>query len=300
MAVFSLVIFSYACQSGYQRVLKGNDYALKEAKAREFFEKKKYARALPLFDEVLNVNIGKPAAEDLTYHVAYCYYGMHDYLLANYYFTLYGATFYSKPDRKEECEYMAAYCHYMDSPRESLDQTNTEDAIVELQIFVNKHPNSERIKSCTELIELLLVKLENKMYKKAILYYDLEYYNSCVVTFQNLLREFPDTKRRAEAGFMMVKSSYLYGANSIKKVKKDRLLETVKLYNQHVDKFKETNYAKEAESYLVKAQATIKLLEADELKLEQEIEAQKEKERIRLEKRKNKKKSKENKEEAPK
>ena len=40
--------------------------------------------------------------------------------------------------------YMAAYCLYMDSPQFNYDQTNTYDAINELELFISEYPNSEK------------------------------------------------------------------------------------------------------------------------------------------------------------
>lgn len=251
--------FLSSCQNEYKKALKGQDYELKEKKARELFAKKKWARALPLFDEVLTVNVGKFKAEDLTYHIAYCYFGMQDFLLANYYFVLYSTSFPSSAKR-EEADYMAAYCLYMESPRESLDQTNTEDAIRTMQNFVNRYPNSERVKKATELIEELLGKLELKSYKQGYLYYNLGYYNSSTIVFQSLLRRFPDTKRRAEVGYMLVKSSYLFGINSVKRLQKERLQSCVDIYNKNADKFEGSEYEPGALDYKTKAETAIKEL----------------------------------------
>ena len=46
-----------------------------------------------------------------------------------------------------------------------LDQTNTYDALKELQLFINTYPNSSRIPECNDLIDKLRTKLEYKDYQ---------------------------------------------------------------------------------------------------------------------------------------
>lgn len=248
----------------YNRVKKGNDYQAKEAKARELFAKKKYARAQPLFDEVMAVVTGTSRAEEIYYFLGYCHYHMGDYLLANYYFKTLASAFLGSP-RREEADYMAAYCHYVDSPRDPLDQTSTYDAIREMQDFINRYPQSERVAKATELIEELRAKLELKTYKKALLYYHLEYYNSAAIAFQTLMKDFPDTKRREESIFMVVKSYYLYASNSVKAKQKDRFKQVLLYYTNNLDKFAGSNYQSKANVYYDKAEIMVSLLTQEEM-----------------------------------
>src|SRR5690606_19541175 len=113
----------------------------------------------------------------------------------------------------EECTFLSAYCQYLSSPRVDLDQTSTYNAIDELQYFVNRYPRSTKIDTCNKLIDELRLKLETKAYNNAYLFYNMEYYNSASVLFAQLLRDFPDTKRRPELYYMIVKSGYLYANN---------------------------------------------------------------------------------------
>ena len=64
--LLSLIFTAVAC-SKYQKVLKSNDYELKYVKAKEYYNKNDYFRALPLFEELVNVFKGTDRAENLYY-----------------------------------------------------------------------------------------------------------------------------------------------------------------------------------------------------------------------------------------
>ena len=82
-------------------------------------------------------------------------------MLASYYFKIFTVNYpYSK--HREELSFMAAYCYYLESPKYSLDKTNTIKAIKELQAFIDKYPKSEKIKECNLLIDNLTKKFTIK------------------------------------------------------------------------------------------------------------------------------------------
>src|SRR5215204_629587 len=81
--LISSVVFN-GCQ--YDKILKSDDFDLKYEKAKAYYGKGDYARALPLLDQLLTVKIGTPEEKDIRYYMAYCYYGQGDYFSAASYF----------------------------------------------------------------------------------------------------------------------------------------------------------------------------------------------------------------------
>ncbi len=122
--------------SKYQKLLKGADNEAKYEAAIDYYEKDDYYRALQLFDPLIAVYRGTKKAETLYYYYAYCYYKQQDYILASYYFKRFVKNS-PNSDKAEECVYLSAYCTYLDSPKYNLDQTNTYEAIKDLQLFIN-------------------------------------------------------------------------------------------------------------------------------------------------------------------
>lgn len=260
-----LALVMVSC-SKYQQVTKNNNYDDKEKLAMELYQKKRYARALPLFEELITVYRGTSKAEGFYYYYAYCNFGVADYLLANYWFEYFVTTYPFSP-KAEECEYMAAYCFYKDSPREPLEQTNTIKAIRQLQSFIDAHPQSNRVAECNTLIDKLRKKLENKDFRNAYQFYNMEYYTAAVVSFQNLLKDYPETDRRQEVGFYIVKSAYLYAMNSVRTKKKERLLEAAGFYDKYCrpnTPVGEGKYEKEAKAIKDKIDRELKGIEVEE------------------------------------
>ena len=73
--------------------------------AKKYYNKKDYFKALPLFEELLNIYKGTKSVEKVYYYYAYCYYGQGEYLMAAYHFKNLANTY---PNGKftEESHYM--------------------------------------------------------------------------------------------------------------------------------------------------------------------------------------------------
>ncbi len=248
-----LTIFScfLAC-SDYQKILKSSDYNLKYDRALQYFQKKDWVRAIGLFEELITVTRGSYKAEKVLYYYAYSHYHMGDFTMAHYFFETFLRN-YPKSEHVEDISYLSAYCLYRDSPHYMLDQKNTVRAIDELQSFINRYPESSRVEEANNLIDELREKLEQKAYSRAMLYYNMENFNSAIVAFEVLMKEFPDTKYRAEASFLILKSNYLYAIRSIDEKKPKRLETTIQYYTNFVDRFAKSKYMKEAEQIYTKS-----------------------------------------------
>jgi outer membrane protein assembly factor BamD len=258
VAVIIGLVFS-SC-SEYNKLLKSSDYNKKYDAAIKYYEAKDYSKALALLEELTSVYRGTNKAEKIMYYYAYATYASGDYLLAGYHFNNFVKT-YPASDKTEECAFMYAYCYYLESPRYSLDQTDTKNAIKELQFFINKYPDSEKKKQCNELITTLREKLEKKYYEIAKQYYFLDDYKAAIVSFENVLKDYPDTKYREELMYLIVKTNYIYASKSTEVKKRERLQSTIDAYNKFISYFPENSkYGKEAESYFAVAKKQIENL----------------------------------------
>lgn len=237
-------ILSTSC-SNYRSVLKGTSIPQKYKMAEELYNKGDYHRAMQLLDELLIYYRGTDTSEKINYYYAQCYYGEGEYLEAGFYFSKFCNTF---PTSKyaEESQYMAAYCQYLYSPKYSLDQTISEDAIDEFQMFINTYPSSERVAKCNELIDELRGKLEKKAFETAKLYYKIGNYESAVVAFKNLLIDFPDTRFKEEAFYYTLLSKYNFALNSIETKKIDRLNIAKEAFNMLLTTYPQSKYEKNA------------------------------------------------------
>ncbi len=237
------VILSFSC-SKHSRVLKSGDNELKYEVAIDLYEKGDYYRALQLFDQLIAIYRGTEKLETINYYYAHCYYEQGDYLLASYYFKRFAQNYPSNP-KAEECMYMNAYCYYLDSPRYSLDQTNTYEAIKEMQLFINLYPESDSLGSCNLIIDKLRSKLERKAIEIGIQYYKTRHYKAAVTALESVMNDFPDSQNREEILYFIMKSYYFYAIYSVKDKKDERYQQAIEIYNDIMYLFPDTKYQRE-------------------------------------------------------
>ena len=239
-----LAVFS-SCK--YGKMTKSTDLDAKQAYAIKLFNKKKYYKALPLFEELITMFRGTKKSEMTYYYYAYTNYYLEDYETAAYDFGNFANSFPTS-EYAEECLYMHAYCYYLDSPEYTLDQTNTLKALNELQLFIDQYPHSTRVEECNQLIDKLRFKLETKDYENAKLYFRMEEYKAAYTSFKNILKDYPSTIYREESMFLAFKSEYMLAENSIESKKSERYATALSAYSEFNSSYPESTYKKEAES----------------------------------------------------
>lgn len=256
MIIVCLIIAS--C-SKYQKILNSADIAMRYDAAIDYYEAEEYGKALRLFEDLKASFRGTDKDELVSYYIAQCTYQTKDYVLGNYYFNKFSENF---PNSKnaEEALFMAAYCNYLESPRYSLDQTTTHEAMKEFAVFIDKYPNSKRIARCNELLDNLRRKLEKKAYENANLYYKRGphaigggAYKASIVSFENVLQDFPDTERKEEILFKILKARYELASNSITALQQERFKLVVADYNNLKKEFPTSELLKEAETIYQKS-----------------------------------------------
>jgi outer membrane protein assembly factor BamD len=243
LAGFVLVLGS--C-SKYNKILKSTDYNMKYEKALEYFAKKDYTRSMALLEEILPLVRITAKGEEAYYKYCYCHYNTKEYYLASYYFRNF-AKLYPGSARAEECSFMSGICNLKNSPRWSLDQTETTEAIRDFQNFMDKFPLSPKKDRCNGIIDSLYAKLELKAYEGAKLYYTIQNYKSAAIALQSMVDKYPNTIYKEDALFLIVRSNYEYALNSIENKKVERFEQTIKSYVNFVASYPESKMRKKAE-----------------------------------------------------
>lgn len=258
LLVSILTTFLFSC-SDYQKALKSSDYNLKYEKALQYYAEEDYYRAQTLLDELVSIYKGTDKAETILYCYADCHYQQKDYILGAYYFENFAKT-YPYSDSTQQASFIAAYCYYLNSPRSTLDQTDTYKAINAMQLFINKYPQSEYIEEANNIIEKLRYKLEKKSFENSKLYFKLGDYHAATISLKNSIKDFPDTKYREEILYMIVKSSFLLAEKSIEEKQGERYQNTISEYYSFLDEFPQSEYLTEIEKMYTKSVNQIKKL----------------------------------------
>lgn len=256
----ALLLLVMGCKSDFERIRTSGDPEVILEKANAYYEEEEYLKAQTLYELVISSFRGKEEAELISYNYAYSYYHLEQYILAAYYFknfaTTYGASRY-----QEEAEFMNAYSNYQLSPTFRLDQSYTLKAIEAFQEFANQHPNSERVTQCNNLIDEMRAKLEVKEYEAAKLYADLQQYQAAIRSFDNLLIEFPDTKRAEEIRYRATEAAYDLARNSFVERQAERYEEVVKRAELFIARYKSSDFAVDVQKMLLDSQTRLKQLD---------------------------------------
>lgn len=227
----------------------------------KYYEQEDWIKAQTLFQLVIPEYRGKEEAEELFFKFAYTHYYSGEYILAAYYFKNFASTFYNS-EKREEASFMSAYSNYQLSPNAKLDQSYTKEAIDGFQQFINANPQSERVGECNALIDEMRQKLEEKAIKQGELYYNIRQYQSALKSFNNTLKDFPETAEAEKIYYLMLKSSYKFAERSVFEKRQERYEETISLYNKFIKKFPSSEYKDEVKSIFENSKEELKNIKA--------------------------------------
>jgi outer membrane protein assembly factor BamD len=164
-------------------------------------------------------------------------------------------------EKAEECFFMNGYCYYLNSPKYSLDQTATINAIKEMQSFIDNFPESKWVDSANTIVSILHRKLEKKEYEILKQYRLLDDYKAVITAGKNFQKDYPDSEYNEEIQFWIIEAYYLLGINSIPDKKKERLEKVGEYYLKFVDLHPQSKFLKDAERYYIKSKEELNLLQ---------------------------------------
>jgi outer membrane protein assembly factor BamD len=244
IGVLLFVALLVSC-SGYNKIVKGDDYPLKFSTANDLYEKKQFLRSITLYEQIYQ-KMPKTGEGELSYYrIGKAYFEEKDFYMSGYYFGAYTQR-YPFSSKAQEALFLSALCSVYNSPSSSLDQNDTELAINNLQQFVNTYPQSELVDSCNRIMDGLRFKIELKNYDAVKLYERTQNYRAAVTTSMTFLEDYPRSKFKEEISFILVKNSYYLAINSIDSKKKERIEQTIERYRNFTTEFPESSMKKEA------------------------------------------------------
>ena len=237
----------------YNKILKSTDYELKYSYAKKYFNAKQYSKAATLLDELVTIFKGTAYAEESLYLLAQSYYGQKDYQTASQYFETYYTT-YPKGEFTELSRFYSGYGLYLDSPDPLLDQSQTDKAIEQLQLYLEYYPQSERAEEAQNIMFELQEKLAYKELMATRLYFNLGTYmgnnfQSCVITAQNALKNYPYSKYREEFMFLIIRAKYELALVSVEEKLQGRYRDVVDEYYNYMNEYPEGNYVKQVTKF---------------------------------------------------
>ncbi len=245
LAFFAVILTS--C-SGYNRVVKSDDYGAKFKMANELFDSGKEVKSITLYEQVYQ-RMPKTGEGELAYfRIGKAYYIGEDYYMAGYYLGMFSKRFAASP-KAEEALFLSALCGVQESAEPSLDQTATELAISDLQQFIDRFPNSNLIDSSNHIIDRLRFKLEEKDFDAVKLYDKTMNYRAAVSSSITFQEEHPMSPFYEENMYILVKNSYFLAKHSVNSKKMQRIEDCIERYRTFVFEFPDSKYIHELTRY---------------------------------------------------
>ncbi|MCL9808532.1 outer membrane protein assembly factor BamD [Flavobacterium luminosum] len=248
--VFLLVTVLSSCGE-YQKALKSEDVALKLEAATKQYEAQKYNKAIRLFEQIAPVYRGKKEAENMFYMFAQSYFKTKQYYLAAYQFESF-VSLYPKSNNVEEAAFLSAKSYSKLSPVYSLDQVDTDKAIIKMQAFIDKYPDSQYVAEANTIVKSLTEKLEKKAFEIAKQYNTVSDYKTAIKALDNFLADYPGTIFKEKALFYKLDSSYQLAINSVPSKMQERLNNAKAAYDALIKFNANTEYRALADEMLVR------------------------------------------------
>ncbi len=247
--ILALAFFS-SC-SEYQKVYNGKDVEAKYKMAWKMYEQGKYRKADELFNQVDQFYKYKPQYQRLLFAHAMTLYNMKQYLSAGELFRKFTRLF-PESSKAEEADFFIVKSYFQLSPKYSVDQAYTKRGLQEIELFLKKYPFSKYKKEVNEMNMELTNKIEKKDLEICKQYYDLGYYKSAIVSFNNFLIDYPGSIYKPEALYYRFKAASDLAINSVESKKEKRLTKAIEYFKNFKEKYSSSNFYKDAEKIYLK------------------------------------------------
>lgn len=179
----------------------GGPPPLSKMTARELFdegtkkyEKRKYFRAIEIFQACVYNYPGDAIVDTAQYHLALSYFGNKEYEVAQVEFNRLVLN-YPSSVYFEQSVFMRAVCFFEATPKHhGLDQSELETAIRQFEDFIIDFPESEVVADSRKYLLVARTRLARKFYEAGIVYSRIAAYQAAQIYFQKVIDEFTDTE----------------------------------------------------------------------------------------------------------
>lgn len=263
----STALLLSSCANEFNNVYKSNDWTFRYEFAKEKFAQHKFTQASTLFGDMINVMKGTDNAEECLFLYGLSAFNDKDYESAADIFKKYYAT-YPKGDYAEQASFLVGESLYNCSPEPRLDQSETYSAMRAYQDFMDIHPLSSKKETAQNRLYELQDKLVEKELHSAKLYYNLgtyfgnctsggNNYEACIVTSQNVLKDYPYTTLREDFATLIMKSKYQLAASSVEAKRMERYQDAEDECYGFINEYPESKERALAEKYIAKCKKVI-------------------------------------------
>ena len=257
------MVFKGKCVILHEGIRKSADKAYQYEYAKQCFAQGKFNDAITLLSELVTAQKGRENAQESLYMLAMAEYCNRDYESASATFKKYFQS-YPKGDFAEQASFYVGQSLFESMPDPRLDQSSTIGAINAYQNFMDYFPDSPLREEAQKKLFILQDNLVMKEYLSAELYYNLggyfgninsnteSNYESCIITAQNALKQYPYTSLREKFSLLIMKSKFELAQNSSEEKRLDRYRDAEDECYGFLNEFPESQECKTAEKFITK------------------------------------------------
>jgi len=159
----------------------------------DLYNRGKYIKSQIEFQRMVYSFPGQTFADTIQFYLAMSFLGMEHHPEAIGEFKKFLQAYPTSP-LADDAQYYCGISHYEQSPKYSLEQTESYAAIDEFSMFLSKYPSSELADDAREKLNVLYDKMAKKLFKAGHLYLKMNDYEPALLYFLNVRDNYPSTE----------------------------------------------------------------------------------------------------------
>ncbi len=249
--LLSVIVLS-ACTSS-SLIRPGDSLEVAFDKAMDQYERERFGDAARAFETVISVGRGTDIGQRSQFLLAESYYKDRQFIVAASEFQRYHS-FFPRSERAAEALFMEGHSYYRLSPRFNLDQSDSYRAIETFQLFLSRHPSSDKASEAADYIDELRDKLARKQFEAGEQYLRLRHFEAAAIYYGLVVERFPETKWAEMALANQINAYNLYAENSVEARMAERFQKAIDSYETYIQLFPRGENREDAEAFYDRAQ----------------------------------------------
>jgi outer membrane protein assembly factor BamD len=219
-------------------------------RGQEEFKEKNWLKAREYYRQIVDNYPQSPFRPDAKLAVGDSYVGEHtteSLLLAVNEFREF-LTFYPTNARADYAQYRLAFAYSEQMLAPERDQSSTRDVVKELQVFLERYPNSPLMPDARKLMREAKDRLSEASYRVGYYYFRVRWYVGAIDRFKEILKNDPEYTKRDAVYYHLAESLRMSGS-------KENLSEALPYYERLIKEFEVSEYLENTKKRIAELKA---------------------------------------------